>query len=255
MKTKTWIVVGGLSLGMLSLSFAKDLPKTTLEDTQGRKIEAILLASDNTTVTFKRVGKEKTYTLALDKLTEGTQDALLAFSLPTEVEEPNESEITSLPKESFLPIKFSSGKTSKRTNPGTYDDERKETLKPVVSIENRDSQTPMRCQMTVAVFGKGAVDKRQIKVLAKKEFPVFVPGGVKSSFSIEEFSILYNIRDGINHGFKYQGYAVVLHDKDGTVLRTVASPAYESIPRDVLKVKSGKVYDTSLSKEVKPPKS
>lgn len=253
MKTKTWIV-GMLSMGMLNLSFAKDLPKTTLEDTQGRKIEAILLASDNTTVTFKRVGAEKTYTLSLDKLTEDTQDALLAFNLPAEVEEPKEPEGVSVPKDSFLPIKFSSGKTSKRTSPGTYDDERKETLKPVVSIENRDSGTPLRCEMTVAVFGRGAVDKRQIKVLAKKTFSLKLPGGESDTFSIEEFSILFNIRDGYNHGFKYQGYAVILHDKEGQVLRTVASPTYEEIPRDVLKVQKGKVYDTGLNKEVKPPR-
>ena len=233
---------------------AEETPTLTLENTKGSKIQAVILASDNTTVTFKRVGKEKVYTLALDKLTEATQDSLLAYDLPVEYEEPEKADVISVPKESFLPIKFSSGKTSKRTNRGTYDDERTDTLKPVVTIENRDSKTPVSCEMTVVVFGRGVVEKRQIKVLAKKSFTINQAGGATSRYSLDEFSFRYDARDYYNYGYKYQGYAVVLHDKDGEALRVIASPpGYKSIPRRVLKVKTGKIYDSELIKEIKPP--
>ncbi|MCH1506083.1 MAG: hypothetical protein L7V86_21050 [Verrucomicrobiales bacterium] len=254
MKIKTWVMMAMVGVATHVQLYAEETPTLTLENTKGSKIEAVILASDNTTVTFKRVGKEKVYTLRLDQLTEATQDSLLAYDLPVKVEEPEKGDVISVPKESFLPIKFSSGKTSKRTNRGTYDDERTDTLKPVVTIENRDSKTPLSCGMTVVVFGRGVVEKRTIKVLAKKSFTLNQAGGAKSTYSLEEFSFKYDARDYYNYGFKYQGYAVVLHDKDGEPLRVIASPSgYKSIPRRALKVVKGKVYDSELIKEIKPP--
>ena len=248
------MIAAAMSVGALVQSYAEEAPTVTLENTQGSKIEAVILASDNTTVTFKRVGADKIYTLSLDKLTEDTQDALLEFDLPVEMEDPEKVDVISVPKESFLPIKFSSGKTSKRTNRGTYNDERTDTLKPVVTIENRDSKTPLSCEMTVVVFGRGVVEKRTIKVLAKKSFTLNQIGGLKQTYSLDEFSCRYDARDSCNYGFKYQGYAVVLHDKEGEVLRVIASPpGYQSIPRRVLKCTTGKVYDPELIKEIKPP--
>lgn len=255
MKLKTWIIIGMVSVGALFVSLAEEPPTVTLENTEGIKIEALILASDNTTVTFKRVGVDKVYTLPLDQLTEDTQDALLAFDLPVEYEKPAKPDVVAIPNDSFLKVDFLSGKTSKRTNPGTYDDERTDTLKPEVTIENRDSSTGVNCEMTVVVFARGVVDKRSVKVMAKKTFSLDQEPAETEVYKLEEFTFRYDARDGYNYGYKYQGYAVVFHDKEGEVLRVVASPpGYQDIPRDVLKCKMGKVYDMELIKEIKDPR-
>jgi hypothetical protein len=228
--------------------FLASAETVTLEDTQERKIEAEILAFDGKTVTFKRTGQEKTYTLDVDKLTESTQDDLIALNdIPTKAEA---EKTISLPKESFLHIKFSSGKTSKRTNRQAYDDERTETLSPTVSIQNRDSKTDLTCKMPVAVFGRGIVEKRSIKVLAKKTFDVKVKGGTNDTLALDEFFIKYD-REWNQHRFKYHGYVVALLDDENKVTRVVASqPNNEQQVRKVFKVEVGKVYDTELIKEV-----
>ena len=244
MTIKAWMA-GVVLVGLSAISLPAEI--LTLEDTQGRKIEAKITSFDGRNVTFTRVGSEKSYTLDVDKLTEATQDNLIALDVPREVER---VKAISLPNKSFLPIKFSSGKTSKRTNRRTYDDERTETLSPTVHIENKDSNTDLSCKMTVAVFGRGVVQKRTIKVLAKKVFDVNIKGGTENTFALEEFSIKYD-RDWSQYGYKYQGYAVVLHDEENKVLRVVASPkGYQTQARKVFKIEVGKLYDTELINEV-----
>ena len=91
------------------------------------------------------------------------------------------------------------------------------------------------------------VEKRTIKVLKKDTFDVSILAGTSRSFPCTGTSYVYDKASKKKHGFKYQGYAVVLHDKDGNVLYAKSSPeGYAKIPDQVLKVKAGSAYNSKL---------
>ena len=211
----------------------------------GRKIDAKILSVTEDEVSFQRRGTEKVHQVPLTGLSEDTVKLLRSWK-PSPSAEAATSKVTreSLPR---FEITFEAKKNNRAAEP-RKERNRRESISPKVTIKNTDrSKNLDGVQMTAVTFSRGIVEKRTIKVLKADTFDVSVIAGTKRTYQCSGTSYVFDKASKEKHGFKYQGYAVVLHDKEGNVLYSKSSPeGYAKIPEKVLKVKAGGSYDSNL---------
>lgn len=212
------------------------------ESKDGRKIEATIVSVSDEEVAFRRSGSEKVYKLPLTSFSEATVEMLEDWEAP-----PASSKSTTKDKMPSLEIKFFSGKGNRLSKNERFDD-RTERIDPNVTVRNRDLLRDLaNVKMTVVTFARGVVANRQVKVLAKNTFDVSIAATNEADFKCTGATYDFYKKAFAKYGFKYQGYAIVLHDEDGNVLLAKSSPeGYAKIPERVIKVQAKKTYDMKL---------
>ena len=213
----------------------------------GREIVVTILSVTGDEVSFRRDGAEKVYTLPLSKLSDESVSMLEEWEPSAEAKAIPAYTKDTLPN---LNITFSAGKSNRISKKERFDD-RTEIIKPVVTIENRDLKTDfVGVKMTVVTFARGLVDSTSIKVLTKNSFDVDIKALEKASYRCSQASSEYDKQGYAKYGHKYQGYAVVITDKNGNIILTKGTPPrYEAIPELVLKVTAGKLYESKQLKK------
>jgi len=211
----------------------------------GRKIEVTILTVTEDQVSFHRVGNKRVYQIPLSDLSEDTVTLLQDWK-PS----PSAKAAASKAKKESLPsfeITFEAKKNNRAAEP-RKERNRRESISPKITIENVDRNKNLEgVKMTAVSFSRGVVEKRTIKVLKTDTFDVSVVAGSTRSYQCKGTSYVFDKASKKKHGFKYQGYAVVLHDKDGNVLYSKSSPeGYAKIPKQVLAVEAGKSYNLNL---------
>ena len=215
----------------------------------GRKLDAKILSVTEDKVSFQRQGSEKVYQIPLTDLNDETVKRLKAWKPSPSDEDATPALIEAMKK--ALPsfeITFEAKKNNRAAEP-RKERNRRESISPIVTIENTDrkKRTLENLKMTAVTFSRGVVEKRTIKVLKTDTFDVSVIAGTSRTYKCSGTSYVFDKASKKKHGYKYQGYAVVLHDKEGNVLFSKSSPeGYAKIPEKVLKVKAGGSYDSNL---------
>lgn len=228
---KVILIAAGVALcGLGSLSAEESV---SLTNSSGKTVEVYLKSATTDTVTVMTVKGRKVHTFPLAKLSTNSQKKIADWKkagggLSAEFE-----------------IDFDSGRSRKKVS---YDDE-KHTIKPSVSIINRDSGTESkRLKVTTIVLGRAAWDNSIYQVFIKDErdLPSIDP---RESFEFDLKAFKTDYDDyGYKHGAKYFGYAVIIHDEKHQVYAHKIKPSTydEAVLAQYKKLRASRYYDRNM---------
>lgn len=227
----------------------------TLENTKGAKIEADLISVDDTSVTFKRVGNDKTHTYPLASLSESTQAQLKEWSEANDGNHESSEKDSSLAKLSTkFAIEVFTGKTRKNSAMDDFDDKRV-NLEPVITIKNEDSISTRSAKLTCLFLGRPVAERSATYVFTKESFDLPELGSHTSKdFNMKKVSAAYDSRGYSKFGSSYSGYIIIIHDEvSGEILGCRAVPGnLSSSAEEFLKLEAKFAYDKNFRKITLP---
>ncbi len=190
-----------------SLGYVVANPEMRVVDTQGRTIEIELISADEKTVTFRRKGNAREFTLTLDQLDaeSRTRIAEEAKALPTV-----------LPR--IEPVVV----IGKRRDKGSSYYMVKQTVSCTVKLRNPDTILPLpKLNGRVIFYGQNQKMPDAFRVLSVQDFPVQLQPGESASTELKDFITIYdsdNKGEGNIGGYQYAGYLLVFLAEEGEVL-------------------------------------
>jgi hypothetical protein len=230
---------------LLFLSSALHAEIMTLEDLQGRKLEAELVSLDGQSLTVTRTTDKKTFTLQLANLMPTSRLAVEQWK------EKGGSAANS------FSIAVSIEKNGKKTSNEDFDDKRV-NLEPVITLTNMDSKRPSGPVTVTALFlGKPVLDVSAMYVFRKEtiQIPELEPSASKD-LEIGKISAAYDDRGYAKHGARYSGYVILVHEPGQTKIyasKSIPASLVESNASVYFKLESKKSYDKNF-KELNLPK-
>ncbi len=199
---RIWLV--GLLLGP---AVALADVEMTVMDLQGRTIMIELVSADDTTVTFRRKGDARQFTLPLDQLDAESKTRIM-----------DEAKALPMVLPSIVP-EVVIGKRRQKTD--SYYMVR-QTITCAVKLRNADQQVALpRLTARVLFFGQNQKTPDAHIVLSVQEFPVELKPGESSATELKAFSTSYDSDNkGVGNigGYQYSGYLLVFLSENGEVL-------------------------------------
>lgn len=146
---------------------------------------------------------------------------------------------------------FGTGKSDAKD--GTDYDNRSQTLRPSLRIENRDgSFSVQNAKGVLFIFGKSAVDSSLVRVLSKQTFPLTVGPLQKAFWEGNPIKVGYDTNYAAKFGFKYNGYLLVVENASGKIICVEGSTSFTGKAEAALQLEEGDTADRNLRKTVSP---
>ena len=115
-----------------------------------------------------------------------------------------------------------------------------------ISNEERDFDVS-GAKGSLLVLGKHVTESNQLKVLSRQDFNVDIPAGKTLKYQAKKFSSTYIDIDYSREGYKYNGYLLIVHNKDGKVIATDSTPdTFARFAAAALKLKTDEKCDRML---------
>jgi hypothetical protein len=179
-------------------------------DPNGNTITAEIIAAAGSTVTMKR-SDGRSFTTKISVFSEVDQKFIKEWQTK---EQSNRTPRVS--------INVDSGKSS-REDEADYDDMR-QTFEFKVQITNTERDFDIAgAKGILLVFAKDVSNSNNLKVISRQEFNADIPIGRTLSFTGKKFTNVYDDID-YKHGHRYNGYLLILQNKDGRMIATKGVP-------------------------------
>jgi hypothetical protein len=225
-----------LSLGALLCAASITLASAGLRDftdPNGNTITAEIVSATGSTVTMKR-SNGRSFTTKISVFSEDDQKYIKEWQ--------TEEQSNRTPR---VDINVDSGKST-REDEADYDDMRQSfEFKAQITNTERDFDI-MGAKGILLVFGKDVSNSNNLKLLNRQEFEVDIPIGRTLSFTAKPFTNVYDDID-YKHGHRYNGYLLILQNKDGRMIATKAVPdTFSKYHASALKLKEDDLCNRAL---------
>ena len=227
-----------VALGLFSASAFADSEPMTITSSAGKSMTGRLRSMADGKVTVIREGDKKVFDMAVDSLDEKTQAAIKDWDA----------------KGGNISTKFDvqvdAGRTRKTTGSDDFDDQRV-TLEPKITIKNPDVHRKTIGGKVTAVFlGKPVENASNVYVFKTQTFDLASLEPIGSTeFKVAKISQAYDRRGYAKFGARYIGYALVIHNADGSEIyyaQSIPSNFANSNKQQLLSLKTEKLYNKNL---------
>ncbi len=151
-----------------------------------------------------------------------------------------------------LESRVSAGK-SDRLSKGELFDDRAVRMRFTVDVKNAEVTRDLQgAKATLVVFGKSVLDARVFKVFSVEQFDLDIVHQATSRFEGKELTMEYDDTGAAQYGYKYHGYALLVHDSGGRLILNSASPiSWGKEPEKLTTLRAGAFIDRDFKE--KPP--
>jgi hypothetical protein len=231
-------------LAWIALATAVIAAPMTVTDLKGRSIEIELVSSVNGSVTFRRVGSPKEYTLPVSNFDQASQDLIRknAAEIPAAMPKINADVVLGKRRkgkgDSYYMVIQEVTSTTKLTNSSTT--ERVKGISGTLVYVGQNTRTP-----------------DLYSVLSSQKFEASINPGDTYVKEMEAFTTSYDSDNkGTNNvgGYQYYGYVLVLQDAEGNVILSQATAgsfklalaAKANLAKEVIAYPKGKAITDKL---------
>ena len=232
-----------LTLLMVVFSLMSAAPEyRVFESTDGATIEAIVIEASVTTVTIQRKDGKEFKNVPLDRFSVNDRKYV------REWREAKEKAIfdANLEFDSQVKITVLKGEDDDKNNYGDIDD-RVVHFEPTVIAESNEKELTFRdVKGTLVIIGKGVIEKDSHVILNKQDFTIDMIPRERTRWEGSKFQCRYDPDFG---GFEYEGYLVILRNKQGQpVIIKASRSVWEQNFNEILKAKRFIGYDRDFGK-------
>lgn len=227
-----------VALGLFSAPAFADSEPMTITSSSGKSMTGRLRSLVDGKVTVVRDSDKKVFDMALDSLDEKSRAAV------KEWDEKGGNISTR------FDVQVDPGRTRKTTGAEDFDDQRV-TLNPTITIKNPDVHRKAIGGKVTAIFlGKPVENASNIFVFKTQTFdlPSLEPIG-STEFKVAKISQAYDRRGYGKFGARYIGYALVIHNADGSEIyhaQSIPSNFANGNKQQLLSLKTEKLYNKNL---------
>lgn len=240
-----------LLLTCLLLSLATHSLRAEMRDftnLKGDTIRAELIEVDGGKATIKRDdGRE--FTVPITMFSKDDREYIAKWA-----KEKKEKGFT-ITQDSRLDITVKRKRDNDLNNHGDPDN-RVVVFTPSIDIENHDiEEFYPNTKGTLFLFGESVFTRDELKVLSREDFEISIPRNDKASWTGTRFVNEYddNASNGHSFGHKYEGYVVILYNKDDSVAYVKASrTAWEKNVKKYYRAQKDEHYNRELTAKVEP---
>ncbi|MEM7145926.1 MAG: hypothetical protein AAF591_12385 [Verrucomicrobiota bacterium] len=202
-------------------------------DPNGNTMTAEIVSASGDTVSMKR-SDGKTFTTKVTVFSQDDQDYIKQW---IEDEQSNRT-----PR---VDIDVNTGKSNREAQ-DDYDD-RIQSFEFTAKITNTERGFDIvGAKGILLVFGKDVNNSNNLKVLNRQEFDVDVPFSRTLTFTGKPFKNEYD-DIAYKHGHKYNGYLLILQNKDGRTIATKAAPdSFAKYHTSAVNLKEGELCNRAL---------
>ncbi len=202
--------------------------------TDGRKIEAEVVAIRDGSVVIKRGTKQ--YTLPQEKFSAADQEFFKEWKK-------NEQK-NKIPK---LDIDIATGKSDRNDKSDGFDD-RKGSFEFTIKVTNEEIGYNLEnASATLAVLGEDCEDRKKFCIMQKSNFTVNAAEGETSQWKGKAFNYLFDNRPPAYWGSEYCGYALQIKNASGKVIFSKSMPAkFEGHTDKILSLGVESAFDSKL---------
>ncbi|MEM0969299.1 MAG: hypothetical protein AAF191_03950 [Verrucomicrobiota bacterium] len=206
----------------------------TFTSSDGKSLSASLIKVSGNTA-YIQIASGKTYQLPLERLSEEDQRYVKDWQ--------KKEEANFIPR---LSLDFSSGKGDSKD--GTDYDNRSQTLRPGVKVENRELEFHLKgAEGHVFLFGTDVINRRSVKVLSRQNFPIAsLAAGQELAWEGKPVKVQYDDNNAARFGHAYSGYLAIITNKSGKILATAGTTSFIKKAEAALELKSGAIADRDL---------
>lgn len=213
------------------------------KSTDGATIEAKIVSATPVSITIVRKDGKTFKDVPLERFSSGDRKFAREWR-DAQAKAVSDADLTSGSK---IKVTVKKGQDENMNSYGDIDDKVIE-FKPGVIVENEDKDLTFRnVKCTLAIVGKGVVEKDVFVILEKQDFELDLIPREEASWSGKPFKCTYDPDYG---GFEYAGYVMVLKNKAGapTIIKASKS-SWERNVTSILKAKKYMGYDRNFSDE------